>query len=174
MSIYQNQKANKPAIEDVIPDYLEGEMRKLALDIATCLRKNKMSPIWASGNSWKSSCKGKGICYVKLLPETNIHKWAVVLMPLDARRYQEWVYNKGFADKFTEKPHYCHGCGRPPGESCGGRRDFTVNGKEIKGVCGHNFMRWINDPDVETVGGIIKFLEWEMQTRKITKENNHA
>jgi hypothetical protein len=165
MSIYQKQKTDKPQIEDVIPDYLDGEMRKLALDIAAFLRANKMSPTWASGNSWKSSCKGKGICYVKLLPEANAHKWAVTLMPLDWRRYDEWVYAEGYADKFTEKPHYCHGCGRPTGESCGGRKDFTVNGKELKGVCGHNFMRWINDPDTETVNGIKRFLESEKAAR---------
>ena len=172
MSIYQKQKADKPQIEDVIPDCLDGEMRKLALDVATFLRANKMSPTWASFNSWKSSCKGKGICYVKLL-ETNSsmlsyrggHKWAVTLIPLDWSRYREWVNAEGYADKFTEKPHYCHGCGRPTGESCGGRKDFTVNGKEIKGVCGHNFMRWINEPDAETVVGIKRFLESEKAVR---------
>jgi len=171
-SLYRQQKADKPAIEDVIPECLDGEARKLALDIAAFLRANRMSPTWASWNSWKSSYKGKGISYIKLLPDTNTYKWAVDILPLDRHKYEDWVCSEGLVDKFTEKPWYCHGCGRPAGESCGGRRDFTVNGREIKGVCGHNFMKFICDPGVETVDGIKRFLESEKAERMRSNSND--
>jgi len=37
VSLYQQQKTVKPLIEDSIPEYLDGDMKKLALDLSrTC------------------------------------------------------------------------------------------------------------------------------------------
>ena len=66
-SLYKEQKANKPKVEDIIPNWLDGDMKNNALDFVTWLRVNKMSPTWASANSWKVSYKSKGVCYIKLL-----------------------------------------------------------------------------------------------------------
>jgi hypothetical protein len=53
-SIYQKQKNVRPKIEDNLGDILEGERLKHALEFITYLRANKMSPAWASENSWKA------------------------------------------------------------------------------------------------------------------------
>ena len=163
-SLYQKQKAEKPRIEEVIPDYLSGEMRALALDFAAYLREKKMSPGWASGNSWKSSYKGKGICYVKLLSfvrEKNRYSWAIALLPSDWRRYENWLESDGLMETLSANPWYCHGCGRPDGESCGRKRDAEVNGRTIEGVCGNNFLTWFCDPNAEAMDAIKRILEKE-------------
>ncbi len=66
MSTYGEQKNTKPQIEDVIPERLTGAKKQLALDLVAYLRANKLSPVWASADSWKCSEKGKGVCYVRL------------------------------------------------------------------------------------------------------------
>ena len=156
-------------IEDVIPEYLDGEVKALALDFVAWLRMNRMSPTWASGNSWKSSYKGKGICYVKLFTvdrgERNNFRWAISLLFNDFHRYEQSVVNEGMHEIFTAKPWYCHGCGRPSGESCGRKRDVVVGGKELIGVCGNNYLTWANDPNETAVTGIKRLIELEKAAR---------
>ena len=48
------QKKPKPEIENVIPEYLDGDMKKTALDFVAWLRANKMNPVWASANIWNN------------------------------------------------------------------------------------------------------------------------
>jgi len=80
LSLYQQQKAAKPMIEDVIPDYLDGEMRKAALDFVAHMRANKMKPVWYTANSWKAIYKSKCICVIKLRNDdwkNAEHSWSV-------------------------------------------------------------------------------------------------
>ena len=53
MSLYQVQKEINPKVEDVISDYLDGEMKRIALDFIAFLRTNKMNPAWTLTNLWK-------------------------------------------------------------------------------------------------------------------------
>ena len=57
MSTYDpfKQSKTKPKIEEVIPEYLTGDNKQRALDFATWLRTNKMSPAWKITNGWSNS-----------------------------------------------------------------------------------------------------------------------
>ena len=59
-------KSPKPKLEDALNELVNGDVLKNALDFVAYLRANKMSPAWTTPNSWKVSCKGQGICYIKL------------------------------------------------------------------------------------------------------------
>jgi hypothetical protein len=55
----------KPQIEEIIPDYLDGEFRNAAIQFIEWLRANKMSLRQSTpGNTdgWRAVYKGKAIC----------------------------------------------------------------------------------------------------------------
>lgn len=56
-TLYQLQKAEKPKIETVIEATLSGERRKAAADFVLYVRSLRMTPQWASANSWAVSYK---------------------------------------------------------------------------------------------------------------------
>ena len=88
------QKKNRPKIEDVIPQYLAGDKIKSALDFIAYLRTNKMSPGWAGfTNAWKATNKGRTICYIKLgagSGASNIknNKWVVTPFLENLSKYE--------------------------------------------------------------------------------------
>ena len=65
-SLFKKQKNVRPKIEDVLTNVLEGDVLKNAQDFLAYIKENKMTPSWASANSWKVSYKGKGVCYIRL------------------------------------------------------------------------------------------------------------
>jgi len=67
------QKTERPKIEDVLTGTLEGDTLLNARSFVLFLVENKMKPVWASANSWKASCKGKGICYIRLHGTAHYH-----------------------------------------------------------------------------------------------------
>ena len=57
MSGYQEQKADKPNIEDVIQAILKDDRKQAAWDFVAFVKSLKMKPQWASTNSWAFSCE---------------------------------------------------------------------------------------------------------------------
>lgn len=55
----------KPKIEDVFCDILKSENQKNAMKFVDFLKENKLSPQWASWNSWKVSYKTYNVCYIR-------------------------------------------------------------------------------------------------------------
>ena len=58
--------SEKPKLEQLIPEYLDGDMRKTALDFVAYMRGNKMSPSYRPSLRYKCTYKGKGICTISL------------------------------------------------------------------------------------------------------------
>ena len=56
----------KPKLEDIIPEYLERDMRKTALDFISYMRANKMSPAYRPSYCFKCKSKNKTICTIAL------------------------------------------------------------------------------------------------------------
>ena len=77
-AFYQSQGKNRPKLEDVLNDYLEGDNLQNALDFASWLRTNKMAPQYISGHlaggmgmAWsviygKKDNKANRVCHIKL------------------------------------------------------------------------------------------------------------
>ena len=65
-SLFKKQNANRPKLEDVISETLIGNELKNAQDFLAFIKENKMTPSWASANSWKVNYKNKGVCYIRL------------------------------------------------------------------------------------------------------------
>jgi len=160
-SMYQQQKAVKPLIEDIIPKYLDGDMKKNALGLAAWLRENKMSPGWTLTNWWNINCKGKVICKIQLGEEvwSNSKFWFVILNLTHLNAYEESIISENLQQIIWDNIKYCGSCA-----GCAPGSDATLFGKECKSLC-HKPLVTVCDPDEATVDGIKKLLKLEQTAR---------
>jgi len=166
------QRENKPKIEDVIPHCVAAEHQKNALSFIAWLRANKMSPGWSGvHNAWDAKCKSKTICKISLKNDGwNVneklknHTWEIKLYCHNRDRYEESIVNEGLQDIIWDGLYECDEClgGTKP---CIGGNNYTVYGKEFKGICGHSFYTRIFDSGEAAIDGIKKLLEFEKQAR---------
>lgn len=170
------QRKIKPMIEEVIPEYLDGDIKKTALDFILHLRENKMKPAWAIHNGWKSIYKGKPIYYIRLGKEwvnnsKNV-KWVVTPYLNHIKTYEEAIINEGWQNLVWDNLHYCRSCnnGCAPGAS------MTVLGKELTGLCygtlySGRFPVSFVDPGETMVYYIKRLLDIEKQAREDNAKN---
>jgi hypothetical protein len=186
LSLYQEQKKTKPKIEDVIPEYLDGDVKNLALDFVACLRAYKMNPAWTLTNQWKAVCKGKNlfrICLDPWNPQGKNRKWVVVAYLQNLDDYAGTVITEGLQQFLYDSVYYCVNkpSGSPPGEefrqyaflppcngwNCAPGKDITVCGKELTNICRNSNRQyfWFHDPDNAVLSAIKRFLELERFAR---------
>jgi hypothetical protein len=174
--ICKEQNKSKPAIEDVIPDYLCGDIKKNALDFCEYLRANKIKPVWAGANTWKAIYKNKPICYIRLfnddwnkLPRAAMyggHSWVVTLyIERNMHRYEDVILKEGLQNFIWDNVHYCMLCRSPCHGHTPPHRDTVAFGKEIKRICHGRELTWVFDPDEQAVNRIKRLLELEKQAR---------
>lgn len=142
LSKYQEQKKTKPKIENMIDDNLYGQLKNDAIDFVNFLRANKMSPQWASTNSYALSYKNRRVCIIKI----NKEEWALWLNT----QYND-EFNVCFASEqkdmqniLLSKLVYCFSCGK-----CAPGHNITILGKEIKNACYCPVIRLINPNEIE-------------------------
>lgn len=128
VSIYEQQKKMKPLIEDIINSYLKGQLRNDAIEFVNFLRANKMSPQWASTDSYTLSHKSRRVCIIKI----NNGKWSLWL---------NTQYNDDFNVCFSGEKEglqnillnnivYCQYCGK-----CAPGLNITILGKQLQNAC---------------------------------------
>ena len=142
------QKKEKPRIEDIASDYLEGEALENVLDFVTWLRANKMTPTFGSKSKIGISYTTH-VCYLKLF---HGHWWI-------------WISGKhrkhkhGYVDDFLacaelkeivskDLAQCIEGCGH----KCNGGQGYTVTvcGETYHKVCGCCTVRF-RSPNAETL-----------------------
>jgi len=110
-SLYQQQKAIKPLIEDVIPEYLDGNMKTLAPDFTAHMRANKMRPSWTLTNQWKTVCKSKNLCRISLSTWWNPPKadtrWVVTAYLMHLKNYEETIIHENLQRFLLDNVFYC-------------------------------------------------------------------
>jgi len=174
---YNEQKEIKPLIEDVIPECLDGDMKKNALDFVAYLRANKMKPVHDRINTWKATCKGKVIFYINLR-QTETHQnnrtpfwdgkyWNMRIYLDHMNLYEKQIIDEGMQNLIWDNLNYCKKCVGADGVNkpklC--TKTITVLGKEINNfgcwplICAHN-------PDEATINGIKRLLELEKRARE--------
>ena len=164
------QKETKVKIEDVIPHYLGGDMRKDALDFAAYMQTDKMLLKWDAWNTWKASCKSKVLCWVKLNLFVRPIAWEVSPCLTNIDKYEESVRGEGLQDfvrdNFKRCRPSCLGRGR-----CQGARSVTILGKEFNDICREVLdvngkkVDYVN-PDETAVNRIKKLLDFERRARE--------
>jgi len=169
------QKETKAKIEDVIPHYLDGGLKKAALDFAAYLQANKMQLKWDAWNTWKAHSKGKVLCWVKLNLFVRPIDWVVSPCLTNIDEYEEAIINEGWQyfiwDNFKRCKQSCRDRG-----ICKGAGSVTILSKEFNDICGEVF--YVNNkkvdfvnPDEIAVDRIRKLLELERAARENEEVN---
>jgi len=188
VSLYQQQKAIKPLIEDVIPEYLDGNMRKSAMDFIAHMRANKMKPAWCLTNQWIAACKTRTICRITLNPWNPFEKrtkWVVTAYLEHINNYEQTIIDENLQRAVWDHVVYCVQKpveSLPPVESrnygvgmhvpcnrwnCAPGKNMTICGKELTNICrnGNRQYFWCHDPDKATLSAIKRLLELEQKAR---------
>jgi len=179
MSPHDKPKKDKPLIEDVIPKFLGGEKKKLALEFVAHLRANKMKPVWTATNAWRANYKGKLICYIKLGADAVAERpdppaWMVTVHHAHMSTYENIVIGEGLRNIFWDNVVHCvhdpqndfpvHHCN--PNKGCAGGRRLMRFDKEFAGVCQCSISSlWVRDPDETAINSIKRLLELEQKAR---------
>ena len=155
------KKKVKLNIEDVIPQYLDGDMRRTALDFAAWLRLNKLTPGQYGINRWKASNKGTGICFIVL--GSNVWKkhdsWVIRLDLTHIMEYEEAMINEGLQEFVWSNIHHCWHCA-----GCAPGLDMTIMGKEYQGLC-KTMIIYSGDSGETELNAIKRLLEFEKKAR---------
>jgi len=182
----QQQQAIKPLIEDIIPECLNGQMRKIAMDFVAYLRANKMKPMWQGLNTW--GAKDKGIVLYSIMLHVgkgyygrvgDLPSWGITLNPIHMNTYEGRIVHEGLQNFILDNVFYCVHSGRSdssgegcnPNKRCAGGRDRTILGKELKALCGCRSLTWVWDPDNAAIHGIKRLLELEQKARNENSKN---
>jgi len=190
VSLYQQQKASKPPVEDMIDEYLDGKMKKLALDLAAHFRANKMKPAWCLTNQWRAVYKAKNICRITLYPghlpaPPEIRAtWVVTAYLMHLQDYEETVIREDMQRFVWDNVVYCvhkpidspppvesrrtHGLGLPCNHwNCAPGNNITICGKELTNICRNTNRQyfWCHDPGEATISAIKRLLELEQKAR---------
>lgn len=129
MSDYQKQKAVKPEVEAVAAEILEGDELNSLLDFVRFLRDNKLTPRWASSNSWTIRYKNKGLCYIKI--DSRKRLWNARPERSFFDEYDKYITDidlKAFILEIVNPP-LCEN------RDCWKRREEAIFGKKFTEVC---------------------------------------
>lgn len=139
-----SQKSTKPAIDDIIGLFLEGDNLKIAKDFIAFLRENDMNLRWHSANNWDvTGKKAKGISIVLGGTKRPWHKhlavgdWQIGVNGLENKPLDSFCNEmKTFVIDNVKPCSRCCSCGP---------RSRTYAGKQLDEICGLN----IKNPDAK-------------------------
>jgi len=176
---YKEQKIIKPKIEDIIPILFDGDMKKIISDFVAFMRANKMSPRWASLNSWKCSYKGKSVCYIKFNPYETIARvdgnvWNVSpIIDFNSNEFEILADDENMRNFFLANPRYCNeNCHRntcaakfnQPLETYTGVKK-KILGKDFENMChGGALVSYPNNPDEKEIDFMKKIIEFKKKS----------
>ena len=150
------ERKPKPKVEDVIIEFVNEEHKKAALDFVGYIRSSKLTPAWASTNSWKVSYKGQCLCYIRTAGTAHYHNLDGGSWHIRFAVYSDHVYDVSIPNravkKIWDKVKHCTNC-----SNCIPANHLTINGKDFDNVC-HQWLV-IKNPDAEMLECAIKLIE---------------
>jgi len=162
-TLRQRQERIKPLIEDAINQSLDCDMKRNALDFVAYVRTNKLNLSWGGViNTWKATCKGSPICYIRVDTAHNEkYAWSAGVRLHHFREYENIIISEGLHDEIFENLSHCD-C-HP--NKCGHAKKDTVFGKEIV-RCWSVLGFGSREPDEAMIERIKWLLELEIKARK--------
>jgi len=173
MSLYQQQKADKPLIENQIQQCLTEDAQSTALDFVTWLKDSKIKPTWSLTNQWQSNCKGKTICIVCV----DNGKWSIRLCLRNSNEYKDLAIENKLQEFVCDKMQRCTICNHKCNSGTNSGANVVILGKELENICygaiytGRNWVEFEN-PNADVVEKLKQLIVWEKQSRsKIGRSN---
>jgi len=159
-----SEQRNYATIEEAINDLLDGRYKENALDLASYLKENNMSPNMSSWgkvrynneyNIGRMGIEGKGSWCFEVF--SSLHYYAVNGYVDDDADFVEAVHKR------------VHICDTPCHEQCWRAKDVNVFGKEFKSVCSQHSGPFVN-PDSREVGYIKKLIEYRKREKPYVQQ----
>ena len=119
---------SRPRVEEVVYASLTGEQKEMALHFIDFLKELRMTPQWASSNSWAVTCKGKRICYIKV--NVDKHTWYIRPALLYDEELDTFCREENLVEIMLNNVHFCSACGR-----CAPGKTAEFFGCTLKHVC---------------------------------------
>ena len=142
---------SKPKIEEVAPDFLDGDKLINILDFAAWLRANKLSP------QFKSKGLG-GACYTTRVCHIKIHRdsWHIWCTGQKGACINDFLTCEELREIVSASLAPCQSCGH----QCNSGQGFTITvcGQSFEHICGCCPIRFHN-PDANTLKIIEKVIE---------------
>lgn len=126
----QQLKGQKLPIEDVIQTALSNERKEFALEFVSYLRSLRMSPQWASCNSWAVSYKGKRVCYIKISDKEPEGTWYIRPSIQYDQALNDFCVAEGLVSQMLKNVHFCKACGK-----CVPGKTVSYFGRRLDHVC---------------------------------------
>ena len=158
-SIVQQQAKARPKIEDIIPQYFDGEAKQSLTEFLEYCRANKITTPWSATNRWKIKLKSEGIgmIYIGKSP---------CLAGGENFEKNTWYIHVNMESEYAEKENLSELIHRNILPCQRGRKNcndtMRILGKEIEGACPESGRRFAN-PDAETLACIKKWLEFKVK-----------
>ena len=185
LTYLQNERINKPLIEDYIVKYLNGDKMRNALAFNEYMRENK-TPLRKESrlHTWNRIYKGKPICEVFIggdVPGLYPGNWRIRLRLNNMETYKDSIINEGWQDIFWSKVEYCkHSKKSPhygtkfsdckPPKGCIMGENRIVLGKMFENYCSACNLGDFWNPDEAVINGMIKkLIDYEKRAREATK-----
>ena len=162
-TLRQYQERTKPLVEDAIKQSLDDDMKKIALNFVAHVRENKLKLPWGGVvNTWKATCKGNPICYIRIDTEHNEkNAWSASIRLHHFKDYENLIMSEGLQDEIFENLSHCD-C-HP--SKCGHAKKDTVFGKKIT-RCWKTLGFGDSEPDEAMIERIKWLLALEIKARK--------
>jgi len=161
------QKHTKPKIEDVIPYYLEGDLKEIMIDFAVYACANKMPIKWASANRWKAMYKNKIIFWICLPESPDSHYKHICPCLNHLNMYEDTIKNEGLQNYIWDNVKICrnvlYGSCNSHGTAPG--HNEKILGKDFENVCHQNKYFAVYNPNETDIDCIKRLLELEKQAR---------
>lgn len=185
-SLYRQQNACKPRVEDVLHDVL-GEDAGKALAFVDALRDAKIRLSWTLTNQWKTVYKGRNLCRITLSSGQSwaqYRRWVVTAYLERLADYEQTVCAEGLEEYLWKHVFYCvhkpADADPPPklrqyamlppcnAHGCAPGKTITVCGKTLTNIC-QSLTRqyfWFRDPDEKALAALLRLLTLERHARE--------
>jgi len=145
-TLAQEQMKIKPKIEEIIPEFLDGELKEAAFEFIAYLKLKKHTPRYSSFNSWKVSYKSKMLFYIKI--EKNILSIAFHLEKFNCEHNEALI--KAIQDNLSP----CNACLK----ACRKGMELIVFGKKFTNICHYWTIKFVN-PNINTLEHVKELME---------------
>jgi len=181
------KKTTNTSIEDVIPDFLDGDLKESALEFAAYMRESKMPfKIHSTSQSSQSArYKNKIICQLMIYSAadknfvygefTGFQAWLVIPSLDRINNYEDLIIKNGLQNVLWDNALYCvwgenSGLSKKnqkcnPNNGCAGGVSLARCGKTLKGVCMCRTYPIFRNPNKVEIAAIKRLIELEQKAR---------
>ena len=163
-SKFKDQGKVKPKIEEIASEYFKGETKKSVIDFIAYLRSNKMTPQWASVNSWKILYKSKSVAFIKLW---NGSWYIDPDIDFNDNGFEMYAKQEKLEKHIWKNIEPCINC--LPNGQCTPGRSVKIYGKDFKNVCHAPRFKNPNDAEVDCIKKIFDYRKGIVAENKVPK-----